>query len=96
MELSLTQDILPVTEFKKKIKDTFARVHRTGQPVVLTVNGRADAVLVDAKVYEGQMAALRFHQMVAEGEAAADAGEEMPFKDAISKLRTKHGLQKKR
>ena len=96
MELSLTRDIVPVTEFKKRIKDTFARVHRTGHPVVLTVNGKADTVLVDAKVYEEQMAALELHKKLARGEADIAAGRTVPFKRALAKVRTKYGLQASR
>ena len=34
------------------------QVHETGRPVVLTVNGKAEAVLLDAKEYERMAEAL--------------------------------------
>jgi prevent-host-death family protein len=74
MQLTPTQDILPVTEFKKRAKDVMDQLHRTGRPVVLTVHGRADTVLVDAKQYEQQQqdyellkSLIQAEQEIAEG-----------------------------
>ena len=50
MGLSLTEDIKSVSEFKKQIRQVFTQLHRTGRPVVITVNGRPDIVLLDARM----------------------------------------------
>ena len=71
MGLSLTEDIKSVSEFKKQIRQVFTQLHRTGRPVVITVNGRPDIVLLDATVFERKLSALNLHALLAEGAAEA-------------------------
>lgn len=49
------EDIHPLTDFQRNAKKHLARVNKTGRPEVLTVNGKAEAVLIGKKSYE-QMA----------------------------------------
>ena len=74
MSLSLLEDIRSVTDLKRKTREILQQLHRTGRPVILTVNGRADAVLLDAKTYEKHLAALNLAQLLAEGEEDIAAG----------------------
>ncbi len=46
------EDIHPLTDFQRNAKSHLNRVNKTGRPEVLTVNGRAEAVLVGRKAYE--------------------------------------------
>jgi prevent-host-death family protein len=50
--VDLTEDIRSVTDLKRHTREILDHVHATGRPVVLTVNGRADAVILDAAVYQ--------------------------------------------
>ena len=52
MTLSITEDIRSITELKRKTNSILDQIHETKRPVVLTVNGKAEAVLMDAKEYE--------------------------------------------
>ena len=52
MSISLAEDIRSVTDLKRHTREILDHIHQTGRPVVLTVNGRADSVIIDAKVYE--------------------------------------------
>jgi prevent-host-death family protein len=74
MSLSLLEDIHPVTDLKRKTGEILQQIHRTGRPVILTVNGRADAVLIDAKTYEKHLTALDLARLVFEGEDDIAAG----------------------
>lgn len=58
MNISITEDIKSVTELKKNATQILQHVHNTGRPVVLTVNGKAEAVLIEAKEYERMVQAL--------------------------------------
>lgn len=55
----LCQSVLPTisarSPISRGIHGKFDHIHETGRPLVLTVNGRADSVLIDAKVYEAQL-----------------------------------------
>ena len=52
MILSITEDIRSVTELKRDTSAILQHLHDTGRPVVLTVNGKAEAVIMDAREYE--------------------------------------------
>jgi len=52
MTLSITEDIRSITDLKRKTHSILEQIHKTKRPVVLTVNGKAEAVLLDAKEYE--------------------------------------------
>jgi hypothetical protein len=47
-----TKNIHPVTEFARNTRDHVKRLQRTGQPEVLTVNGKAAVVVQDAEAYQ--------------------------------------------
>lgn len=52
MSLSITQDIRSITDLKRNTNSVLKQIHKTKRPVILTVNGKAEAVLIDAKEYE--------------------------------------------
>ncbi len=52
MTLKITEDIRSITDLKRKTNSVLEQIHKTKRPVVLTVNGKAEAVLMDAKEYE--------------------------------------------
>jgi prevent-host-death family protein len=87
MGLSLTEDIKSVSEFKKQIREVFTQLHRTGRPVVITVNGRPDVVLLDAAVFERKLSALNLQPLLAEGEADIAAGRTRSARAAVRAIR---------
>ncbi len=52
MAISITQDIRSITDLKRNTNSILEQIHKTKRPVILTVNGKAEAVLMDAKEYE--------------------------------------------
>ena len=52
MAISITKDIRSITDLKRKTNSVLEQVHKTKRPVVLTVNGKPEAVLLDAREYE--------------------------------------------
>lgn len=52
------EDIHPLTDFQRNAKKHLARVNRTGRPEVLTVNGKAEAVLVGKRSYQEMLDAV--------------------------------------
>ena len=52
MSMMITEDIKSITDLKRNTGSVMSHVHKTGRPVVLTVNGKAEAVLMAAKEYE--------------------------------------------
>ncbi len=53
--IDVSQDIQSMTTFKRKSVGLVKRMRRTGRPLVLTVKGKAEVVVMDAGAYQ-QMA----------------------------------------
>ena len=47
--VNLSQDIHPLTDFKRNTSDFIRRMKKTKRPLVLTLNGKAELVVQDAK-----------------------------------------------
>ncbi len=52
MTLSITEDIRSITDLKRNTSSILEQINRTKRPVILTVNGKAEAVLLGANEYE--------------------------------------------
>lgn len=50
--IDVTQDIHSLTTFKRNTSGLMKHMKKTGRPLVLTVNGKAEAVLLDAAAYQ--------------------------------------------
>jgi len=74
MQLKITQDILSITELKKHTSNILQQVHNTKRPVVLTKNGKAEAVLLDASEYEKMTGAIDIMQKLAKAEMDTKTG----------------------
>jgi prevent-host-death family protein len=53
--IDVSQDIQSMTTFKRNSVGLIRRMRKTGRPLVLTVKGKAEAVVMDARAYQ-QMA----------------------------------------
>ena len=52
MNISLSKDIEPLSEFRKKSADFVKRLKKDKRPIVLTQHGKSAAVLMDVSEYE--------------------------------------------
>ena len=50
--LNIVEDIRSITELKRNTRAILDQVHETKRPIVLTVNGRADVVIMDPETYQ--------------------------------------------
>ncbi len=78
MTISLTQDIKTVSELKKSLRAVLDQIRETGRPVVVTVNGKADAVLIGVETYETKLKALNLVPLLAKGEEDVRRGRTRP------------------
>jgi len=46
------QDISSITAFKGNSSNLLKRIRKTGRPLVLTVNGKAEAIVLDPSAYQ--------------------------------------------
>ena len=50
--LDLANDIRSLSDFKRNTVDLLDRLRKTGHPLVLTINGKAELVVQDAEAYQ--------------------------------------------
>jgi len=53
--MNLSRDIHSLTDFKKNTPEFLKQLKETGEPVVLTINGKAELVVQDAASYQRLM-----------------------------------------
>jgi prevent-host-death family protein len=82
-------DIYSLTDFQRNAKAYLGRIRRLGRPIVLTVNGKAAAVVHDAAAYQKLLEALDRAEAL-EGIrrelASMKRGVGRPLKDALEDL----------
>lgn len=97
--LNLSKGIDSLTNFKRQTAAYLSRLHKTGEPVVLTVNGKAEVVVQDATAYqklvEAAAKADRQETIAAIREGLADvaAKRTKPAKAALKSLAKKYGIE---
>ena len=83
-------DIHPLTDFQRNAKAHIARINHTGRPEILTVNGKAEAVLLGAGAYErllGTIEELETLQSIRRGLEELDAGKTVSAAQVHEELR---------
>jgi prevent-host-death family protein len=94
--LDLTRDIHSLTEFKKNSSEFIDQLKRTGEPVVLTINGKAELVVQDAASYQRLREAVeeaRRLESIRQGIADMNAGRTISLDELKEHARTKHGIK---
>jgi len=87
MSLNPSEDIRSITDLKRKTKEILSQVHRTKRPVVLTVNGKADAVLMDTKTYEKHLKASNMARLLVRAEEDVAVGRTRPMRSFLQEFK---------
>jgi prevent-host-death family protein len=84
--LKVAEDIVPVGEFKGQAARWLRHAAESGQPVVITQNGKPAGVLVSPSEYDRLTERQRFLESVALGLADAETGRTMNTKELLRRL----------
>ena len=84
--INVAQDIHSFTTFKRNSSDLMKRMKKTGRPLVLTINGKAEAVVLDPAVYQVVADQLDAVARIRRGLAQAKRGEGQPVDDVFDEL----------
>ena len=93
--MDITKDILPMTTFRSHSAEIMQHLKDTRRPVVLTVNGRAAAVVQDAEAYQHLL------DLAAEASAAEGIRQGLddlrnrrtrPARGVFDEIRATHGI----
>ena len=83
MSINVLEDIKTVSELKKKTNEIFSQMHKTGRPIVVTVNGKPDAVMMDVEVYEKKLRAFNLAPLLAEAESDIEKSRTRSARDFL-------------
>lgn len=92
MPINLTEDIRSVTELKRNTRKILERIHQTGRPVVLTVNGKANAVILDARTFEKHLKASNMSRLLVPAEEDIASKRTRPMRSFLRKFRNAHKI----
>lgn len=70
----VSEDIVPVSDFKSQAAEWLKRVMQTDQPIVITQNGKAAAVLLSPAEFDRLTERARFIEAIDAGLADSKAG----------------------
>ena len=85
--LDITQDIHSLTTFKRNSTGLMKQMKKTGRPLVLTVNGKAEAVLLDAEAYRDVAEHLDAIANIRQGILEAEQGMGQPAREVFNEIR---------
>lgn len=91
--ISPSEDIRSVTDLKRNTRDILNHLHASGRPVILTVNGRADSVLLDVRVYEKYLQAGNLAKLLAPAERETEDGRTRPVRDFLRAFKRAKKIQ---
>ncbi len=96
--LNIGRDIHSLSDFKRKTPEFIERLEQTGEPVVLTVNGRAKIVVQDAESYQKMLELLdraETIEAIREGLESVKQGKTMSLDQFDKEMRKKFRIPKK-
>jgi prevent-host-death family protein len=65
----------PITDLKTHAKDVVGEAVRTGEPILITQNGRARVVLMDARRHDDMQATMAMLKLLAQSQESLARGE---------------------
>ena len=95
--MKIDRDIHSLTEFKKNTPEFLRQLKETGEPVVLTINGKAELVVQDAASYQkvlDEVEEARVLDRIRQGLEDVRAGRTEPLDEAFADIRRELGLKR--
>lgn len=95
--LDITKDIQSLTTFRRRSGDFMRQLQKTKRPVVLTVKGKAAAVVQDAAAYQRLLdlaARADVHEAIRQGLDDVARGRTRPAQDVFDEIRRRHDIRR--
>jgi PHD/YefM family antitoxin component YafN of YafNO toxin-antitoxin module len=84
--VNVAEDIYSFTTFKRNSSDLMKHMKKTGRPLVLTINGKAEAVVLDPITYQQVAEHLDVIARIRRGLAQAKRGEGQTVEEVFDEL----------
>ena len=95
--LDITKDIQSLTSFRRSSGDFMKQLRKSKRPVVLTVNGKAAAIVQDAEAYQRLLdiaARSDAEEGIRQGLDDVAHGRTRPAKEVFDQIRRKHAISR--
>jgi prevent-host-death family protein len=93
--LDITSDIQSLTTFRRRSGDFMKQLKKSKRPVVLTVKGKAAAIVQDAEAYQRLLdiaACADAEEGIRQGLDDVAHGRTRPSREAFDQIRRKHDI----
>jgi prevent-host-death family protein len=93
--LDITEDIQSLTTFRRRSGEFIKQLRRTKRPVVLTVRGKAAAIVQDAEAYQRLLdiaAQSDAEEGIRQGLDDVAHGRTRPASEVFDEIRRKHDI----
>ena len=84
--LNLSEDLVPISDFRTRTAEVVAKIKKTKRPVILTQRGRSAAVLEDVREFERRVERLELLEAILVGLRAAEKGAVISHRKAMTEL----------
>lgn len=86
MNISLTNDIEPLSEFRKRSADFIKRLKKDKQPIVLTQHGKSAAVLMEVSEFERFTKKMEMLEDLLEAKQQVEQGKTYTLDEARQRI----------
>ncbi len=96
-KLDITKDIQSLTNFRRKSAQFLKQLKKSKRPVVLTVNGKAEAVVQDAEAYQRLLdiaARADVYEAIRQGLDDIAHGRTRPAREVFDEMRRRYGISR--
>ena len=87
-----SSQVKPISYLKANAAEILATLGEQREPLVITQNGEAKAVLQDVASYEATQETLALLKVLALGQQEVAAGKVKPLSDVVNRLKAKKAL----
>ncbi|MEH1780582.1 MAG: type II toxin-antitoxin system Phd/YefM family antitoxin [Nostoc sp.] len=93
--MDISRDIESLSNFKRNTVRFLEQMKETREPVVLTINGKAELVVQDAQAYQALLDRIDYLETmkaIEQGLQDVKDGKSIVLEDFIADMRKKHGI----
>jgi len=87
-----SSQVKPISYLKANAAEVLAHLAEQREPLIITQNGEAKAVLQDVASYEETQETLALLKILALGQQDVEAGRVKPVVDVVTRLRAKRAM----
>jgi prevent-host-death family protein len=93
--MKLSEHIKPISYLKAHAADVIRQLREQGEPLIITQNGEAKAVIQDIQSYEQTQETLALLKILALGNRQIEEGRVKPASTVVQRLRKGGGRNKR-